>query len=116
MTIPADFRALADELEHAEQGSRELSDRVLLACGEALPPDPTHSLDAALRWVVPEGAIYVLQNMRGGRYGGFCKLAFHRLPIDSFHTYVDVSAKTTQLAVCAAGLRARAEMIEVSDA
>jgi hypothetical protein len=80
-----DHSTLIARLEAAEEGSRELSDEALLACGwrcspewssdhETLRmwyapgklagsqlsrnrPDPTRSIDDAERWMVPEGAL-----------------------------------------------------------
>lgn len=80
MTTAVECLALADELEAAPEGSRELSDSVLLACGwghttaisfdgrnewgspggvsifsEGSQPNPTRNLADWKRWCVPEG-------------------------------------------------------------
>ena len=109
---------LIADLEAATEGSRELSDRVLLACGcrpigsyggeygwkdqhdcEIGEPDPTRSLDDALAQV-PEGLALSLD------------WPFEILPVRASWRFVGevrswVDAATAPLAVCIAVLKAQ---------
>jgi hypothetical protein len=97
-----DHSTLIARLEAAMEGSRELSDEALLACGwrcepewsedhETLRmwyapgklagsqlsrnrPDPTRSIDDAERWMVPEGALSWEASFAPPKYSGGAKV------------------------------------------
>ena len=119
---------LIKRLEEAAEGSRRLSDEVLLACGWELfydyadrrkvpydwktpdgrivgygeQPDPATSIDDALT-LIPEG--WALTNMRAIK-DHFCVCLDNKPEC----TVVCGSGKTIALAICAAALRAREVM------
>lgn len=105
---------LIAKLESASEGSRELSDAVLEACGRDcnwlrslarddpsfVIPDPSRSLDAA-RALVPEGWDWRIQSEDGGGYVWIWPAGGDYLNAENGE------AATPELALCAAVLRAR---------
>ncbi len=122
------MKDLIAELEAAPEGSRELSDKVLLAIGwigqsaasqqagiliphwkspdgrdvpSGLRPSPTESLDAALT-LVPEGYGFAMYAVSGGQY---------EATVQSGGSCIKPSLP---LALCIASLRARQAMEEAA--
>ena len=120
---------LIRDLEKAREGSRELSDRVLLACGFSYIgdgpypvgvwlhakrgikfryhelPDPTRNLQDAVDWVVPEDMrVHQLQECDDGRWTAWIcrKHGKGPQPPRSFGKF-----PTAALALCIASLKAR---------
>lgn len=133
---PTEILALADECEQAEQGSRELSDRVLLGLGwrqrqsgeagillpdefmivdpdgkqhiRAKAPDPSRSVDACLE-AVPEGWAVHLHEASGPGRTDWSAVLFLRKTYPSPYDSVDCKrAHSAALSLSAALLRARA--------
>lgn len=124
---------LLDDLQQSPP-SRELSDRVLLACGwdeesdsgwwrkpdgkvfsvcePRSRPDPTRNLQDAVDWVVPEG--WTLQLFQR-ETGWFCRLK-RRAPYELVAPFENAKetkvVPTGALALCIAALRAREERNE----
>ena len=117
---------LIRDLEDATEGSRELSDRVLLACGWANivtatgdvlwrlppseewkfpPPNPSQSLDDALA-LVPEGWWYSLRSPND--IVPYDKFEFSIQPPSQTAAFaVEADGSTAPLAVCLAVLKAQ---------
>ena len=118
---------LIKDLETAPSGSRELSDRVLLACGwrrqrpmegavswvwfrpdgekhNGKSPDPTRNLQDAVDWVVPEGVEWRVQMALGTK----------SQPEIGFAIVGECgrTGSTPALALCIAALRAKEERNE----
>ncbi len=119
---------LIEKLEQAEEGSRELSDEVLLACGwrktrwvptgepawfdpqgsnGSYLPHPTRSLDDCLRYAVPEG--WWPEQLSWASDGSLViATIWNRDPGDGYKS-CDGDAANPALALCIAALKARAE-------
>ncbi|MDJ0513107.1 MAG: hypothetical protein QNJ62_06655 [Methyloceanibacter sp.] len=121
-------RELIEDLRAAPEGSRQLSDRVLLACGwtkDSLDdwwapnqkyggpnrPDPTRNLQDAVDWVVPEGwRVDSLSQSWNGEWWD-CALTEIGEPAwdydGSLIAETDKGVSTPALALCIASLEAR---------
>lgn len=133
--MPTDLEALARKLEGAEEGSPQLSWAILEASGwrseyeevqgwlgggthyfkpdgapwrNALLPDPTRSLDDALRWVVPEGWLGTV-SFGQDRFAIVEKeeAAIWNGEFGEHAREISAEGHTPALALCAASLRAR---------
>ena len=117
-------QTLIERLTAAKEGTRELSDEVLLARGwtitkdrgpqalyispgndppvyQVYAPDPTRSLDDWKRWCVPEGLTWGVSNRRSGE--GVWTATIEK---DSYYEFYS-RALTPALALCIAGMKAR---------
>ena len=92
-------QTLIERLTAAKEGSRELSDEALLACGwlgdSTESQDPTRSIDDAVRWVVPEGKNWIIWS------DGEAMIYGDERATESWQ------AATPALALCIAALKAR---------
>ena len=123
----AKIEALIADLQATKEGSRELSDRVLLTCGWEegeflkhglmwrspdgalvygyLRPDPTRSVDDCKKWVEPDPADYALVVMATIKTDG----RSHEWSVEYFVDKIEAFANTEALARCAAALKWRLE-------